>query len=88
MAVTKSLPADADILAMGPELGATCGDNAMNWARAFCAVAANEGIALGDDPEGWMVGWFANAIECASDARNGTGPVVLPDGSAVFVGSV
>ena len=38
----------------------------MNWAKAFCAVAASKGINLGDDPEGWMVGWFANAIVRAS----------------------
>lgn len=84
MAVTPALPDDHDFTSAN-DLGRECGDNAMNWARAFCAIAASRGIDLKDDPAGWMVGWFANAIECAQDARNGTGPVVLPDGSAFFV---
>jgi len=84
MAYTKDIAPEANLLSVGPELGQMCGDNAMNWSRAFCAVAKSKGIDLGDDPEGWMVGWFANAIECAHDARHGTAPVVLPDGSAVY----
>jgi hypothetical protein len=32
-----------------------------------------------------MIGWFANAIEHSHDVRTGSGPVVLPDGSAFFV---
>jgi hypothetical protein len=82
MAVTRHIEKDVDLLAFGPELGSTCGDNAMNWARVFCAIAKERDINLGDDPEGWMVGWFANAIECAQDARNRYGCVDLPDLSA------
>jgi hypothetical protein len=69
MAYTKDVPDGTDFTAMGPELGSICGDNAMNWARAFCATAKKLDINLGEDPEGWMVGWFANAIVCADDAR-------------------
>lgn len=86
MAYTKDIERDADLLALGPGLGSACGDNAMNWARAFCATAKHLGYELGDDPEGWMVGWFANAIEESQVARHGAGPVVLPDGSAVLLG--
>lgn len=46
-----------------------CGDDAMQWSRAFCQIAKSRGIDLGDDPEGWMVGWFANAIEHSHDVR-------------------
>lgn len=87
MPITADLLPHTDPLTLGPELGEACGDNAMNWAKAFCAVAASKGIDLGDDAEGWMVGWFANAIECADQARHGGGPIVLPDGSAFFVGN-
>ncbi len=82
MAYVNDLSADTDMLSLDHRLGPACGDNAMNWARAFCAIAKSKGVDLGDDPEGWMVGWFANAIECSQDARNGTRPTVLPDGSA------
>lgn len=84
MAYTKDIDAGMDLTAI-EDLGPTCGDNAMNWSRAFCAIARSKGIDLGDDPEGWMVGWFANAIECSQDARHGTGPTVMPDGSAFIV---
>ena len=85
MALTADFLPHTDPLTLGSTLGEACGDNAMNWAKAFCAVAASQNIDLGDDPIGWMVGWFANAIECADDARHGGGPVELPDGSGVFV---
>lgn len=69
MAGTPDVPHDIDLAEVGPELGALCGDNAMNWARAFSATARKLNINLGDDPEGWMVTWFANAIECSETAR-------------------
>lgn len=84
MPITADFLPHTDPLTLGPELGPSCGDNAMNWAIAFCAVAKSKGIDLGEDPQGWMVGWFANAIECADDARHGGGPVRLPDGSSFF----
>lgn len=85
MAITADFLDHTDPTTLGPDLGSACGDNAMNWAKAFCAIAKSRGVDLGDDPEGWMVGWFANAIECADQARHGGKPVVLPDGSSFFV---
>lgn len=70
----------------GPELLAYCRDDATKWAEAFCFTAKRTyGL---DIDEGWMIGWFANAIEHSQDVRQGTGPVILPDGSAFFVGTV
>lgn len=70
----------------GPELLAACKDDGHKWAEAFCQVAKKlYGVDL--DVE-WVFGWFANAIENSFDVRTGTGPVVLPDGSAFFVGGV
>lgn len=86
MPLTADFLPHTDPLTLGPELGEACGDNAMNWAKAFCATAKSLGIDLGKDPEGWMVGWFANAIECADDARHGPRIVKLPDGSGAFIG--
>ena len=85
MAVTQDLPEGTDFRSLDWKLGSACGDNAMNWARAFCAYAADLGIDLKGEPEAWMLGWFANAIECAHAARDCTEPVVLPDGSSFFV---
>jgi len=39
----------------------------MMWAKCFCATAKKLGHDLEPD---WMVGWFANAIETASDVRH------------------
>ena len=66
---TPDFPLDANLMDYGPILASACGDNAMNWARAFCATARTLGLDIGPDPEGWMVGWFANAIEASWDAR-------------------
>lgn len=90
MSVTKSVPEDTDFTVGELDIGVMCGDNAANWAKAFCQIAkANPDLLATDGlDEGWMIGWFANAIECSQDARNGTGPVVLPDGSAFFTGQV
>lgn len=63
-----------------------CGDNAAKWAEKFNEMAVKLGYSRMD--EGWLIGWFANAIENSYDIRTGTGPVVLPDGSACFVGSI
>jgi hypothetical protein len=65
-----------------PEMLAACRDDASKWAAAFCEIAKGLGH---DIDEGWMIGWFANAIEHSYDVRTGGGPVVLPDGSAVLV---
>ena len=41
-------------------------DDAAKWAAEFCKIARNNGHCL---DEGWMIGWFANAIEHASSLR-------------------
>ena len=77
MAHTPTLPDGTDYKSFGPAMGERCGDNAANWASAYCQI----------NPEAqWdvMVGWFANAIEEADMTRHGGRPVVLPDGSAVM----
>lgn len=67
----------------GPSLLAALGDDAAKWAAAFRQTALKLGYS--DMDEGWLIGWFANAIEHSQDVRHGTGPTVLPDGSAFFV---
>ena len=70
----------------GPKLLQACRDDGSKWAAAFCQHAKKyQGL---DVDEGWMIGWFANAIEHSHDVRIGGGPVVLPDGSAFFVAAV
>jgi hypothetical protein len=49
------------------DLLAALGDRADRWAAAFCAIAKKLGK---DIDEGWMLGWFANAIEHSSHVRN------------------
>jgi hypothetical protein len=70
----------------GANILETCGADAAKWAKAFRETALRLGYS--DMDEGWLIGWFANAIEHSWDVRTGGGPVVLPDGSAFFVGSV
>jgi diacylglycerol kinase family enzyme len=43
--------------------------DARAWAQEWCRIA-REISARGDDliDEGWMIGWFANAIEMGRDA--------------------
>ena len=65
------------------DLYAYCRDDASKWAEQFNLVAVRLGYPEMD--EGWLIGWFANAIEHSHDLRTGVGPVVLPDGSAIFV---
>jgi hypothetical protein len=51
---------DADVIRL-------CGDDAAAWAAEFCKTAKK--LGYGDIDEGWMIGWFANAIETAHDKR-------------------
>ena len=44
----------------------TLGDDGAAWAAAFCQFAKKNGL---DIDEGWMIGWFANAIEASHDCR-------------------
>lgn len=53
---------DPDYTTMSPsEMLEALGDDASKWAAAFCQTA----LKLGHNgiDEGWMIGWFANAIE-------------------------
>lgn len=70
----------------GPELLATCGADAAKRAAAFNQTAVKLGYSEMD--EGWLIGWFANAIMHSFDVMTGTGPVVLDDGSAFFVATI
>lgn len=68
------------------EMVEACGADGSKWATAFCQHAKKiHGL---DIDEGWMIGWFANAIEHAHDVKMGRKAVVLPDGSSFFVASV
>jgi hypothetical protein len=49
------------------EMVVALGDDGMKWAVAFCQMARKLGHHGID--EGWMVGWFASAIEHSSDVR-------------------
>jgi hypothetical protein len=51
----------------GPQLLSAMGDDAAKWADAFCQHAKK--LGHGDIDEGWMIGWFANAIESSHDLR-------------------
>lgn len=52
------------------------GDDAAKWAEAFCQHAKK--LGHGDIDEGWMIGWFANAIENSTMVRSRE-PVVIRD---------
>jgi len=54
-------------LLAGPTLLFALGDDATKWAAAFNQHAAKLGYPTMD--EGWLTGWFANAIENSSDVR-------------------
>lgn len=43
------------------------GDSGQKWAAAFNQHAQKLGYSVMD--EGWLIGWFANAIEHSSDVR-------------------
>jgi hypothetical protein len=42
------------------------GDDASKWAAEFCKIARDHGHDL---DEGWMITWFANAIEHSYQVR-------------------
>jgi len=50
-----------------PELLGACGDNAWKWAEAFKEIVVDSGRPI---DHGWLVGWFANAIERSSVVRH------------------
>lgn len=43
------------------------GDNGQKWAQEFRATALRLGYS--DMDEGWLIGWFADAIEHSNDVR-------------------
>lgn len=62
-----------------PALLNALGDDAMAWAVAFNQHAVKLGYSSMD--EGWLVGWFANAIVHSADVRHwrsqpSTSPVI------------
>lgn len=78
------------------DLHAYCGTDAAKWAEQFCKsfpsalcqIPGREGVTQGDDFEDFVRAWFANAIMHTHDVITGNAPVVLPDGSAVVIGTV
>lgn len=50
-----------------PALLSRLGDDAQKWAQEFRKVAISLGYS--DMDEGWLIGWFANAIENSHDLR-------------------
>lgn len=62
------------------------GMDARLWAIAFNQHAVKLGYSEMD--EGWLIGWFANAIMQTHDTLLESAPVVLPDGSAFFTATV
>lgn len=64
------------------ELLNSMGIDAQKWAEEFCRIARDKGHNL---DEGWIVGWFANAIMAGYDKGSGVSVVALPDGSGFFV---
>lgn len=51
-------------------IGGACEDQADRWADAFCQICRENSITFdSEDFEGFMVGWFANAIELSHDFR-------------------
>lgn len=40
------------------------------WPSALCQIEGKEGVSDGDDWEGTMIGWFANAIMAGVDSES------------------
>ena len=58
------------------------GIDGSRWAAEFCKIARDKGHDL---DEGWMLGWFANAIMAGYDRGRGISVSRLPDGSGFIV---
>jgi hypothetical protein len=50
-----------------PTMLTQLGDNASKWAAAFCQTAKK--LGYGELDGGWVLDWFANAIEQSHDIR-------------------
>ena len=59
--------------------------DAMAWAKFFVETTKDMDRSVFED-EGYMVGWFANAMMAMHDHVTGTKTTVLDDGSAFVVG--
>ncbi len=80
----KETQAMTDYTTMEPgEMYHALGADAMKWAEAFCQYHPEAQVEVDQ-----MLGWFANAMMAMHDHLTGHAPVVLPDGSAFFVGAV
>lgn len=67
----ETVPVNFDYTRLdGPMLMFACGDDGAKWGVAFCQHAKKIGL---DIEEGWAIGWFANAIETATDFRRQAG---------------
>ena len=61
--------------------------DAMAWAKFFVETTKDMDRSVFED-EGYMVGWFANAMMAMHDHVTGTKTTVLDDGSAFVCGVV
>ena len=61
--------------------------SAAAWAEFFCNTTKDMPREVFAD-QGYMLGWFANAMMAMHDHLTGNAPVVMPDGSAVFVAEI
>lgn len=53
------------------EVMTACRDDASKWAAAFCQTFAKLHPDQPIPDEGWMIGWFAAAIEHSYNIRTG-----------------
>lgn len=60
--------------------------DARAWAKFYIETKQRSSDPASFDEEENMIGWFANAMMAMHDHITGQRPVILPDGSAVFVG--
>ena len=61
--------------------------DAQAWAKFFIETTKNMDRDSFRD-EGYMIGWFANAMMAMHDHLTGQGVTVLDDGSAFFTATV
>jgi hypothetical protein len=61
--------------------------DAMVWAKFFIETTKDMDRDAFRD-EGYMIGWFANAMMAMHDHLTGQGVTVLDDGSAFFTATV
>lgn len=63
----SSLPFDIPEDMNDAELLEWMGTDALHWAQAFCMTAARLELSMkSEDFLGWVLGWFANAIQAGA----------------------